>query len=267
MLFKKIKSIVIYIYTNKMNTNSTKKIFVHVPYEDKEHAKRKGARFDKYSKCWYFNIEVGESLNKSCRGYPIKKIEIPVPTFEEAFNISHPNNDDPFSDNESDTFAHIDRKQHISQIIHKVDTKPKKIYLYDAFNIDIDNFNDTVAMFLKCFYITYDGNKWLLHYCLLVQNSKFYHTTQMEPNLDRAKVSGLQAINNVLHLLCNIPDETLNELSIVRRNVLDSIARNYLAIGKTYEPEDSHCGYDKMLVFSFDELKAGIAKFIDKCFD
>lgn len=249
-----------------MNTNSVKKVYVNVPYDDKEHAKRKGARFDKYSKCWYFNIEVGESLNKSCRGYPIKQIELPEPTFEQAFNISHPNSD-PFSDNESDTFTHIDRKQPRSLITQRVDNTPKKIYLYDAFNIDIDNFSDTVAMFLKFFYITYDGKKWLLHYCQLVQNSKFYHTTQMEPNLDRAKVGGLQAINNVLLLLCNIPDEILNELTIIRQNVLASIARNYLAIGKTYEPEDCHCGYDKMLVFDFERLKAGIEKFIDKCFD
>lgn len=251
-----------------MNTNSAKKVvYVNVPYDDKEHAKRKGAKFDKYSKCWYFNIDVRESLNKSCRGYPIKQIHLPTPTFEEAFNISYPNNDDPFSEDESDTYSNIDRKQYISPITTSVDNKPKKIYLYDAFNIDIDNFNDTVAMFLKYFYITYDGKKWLLHYCQLVQNSKFYHTTQMEPNLDRAKVSGLQAINNVFHLLSNLPEETLNEIATIRRNVLDSIARNYLAIGKTYEPEDSHCGYDKMLVFNFDALKSGIERFIDKCFD
>jgi len=244
------------------NKNSTKQVFVNVPYDEKEHAKRKGARFDKLSKCWYFNIDIGESLNKSCRGYPIKQINNP-PTFNQVFNLTL---SDPFSEDESDTYSNIPKKQVINTAF-KPDMKPKKIYIYDAFNIDIDDFNDTVAMFLKYFYITYDGDKYLLYYCQLVQNSKFYHTTQMEPNLDRAKASGFQAINNVLHLLCNMPDEKLNEIATIKQNVLDSIARNYLAIGKTYEPEDSHCGYDKMLVFNFNELKAGIEKFIDKCFD
>ncbi len=34
-------------------------------------------------------------------------------------------------------------------------------------------------------------------------------------------------------------DETLNELTIIWQHALDSIARNYLAIEKTYEPVDS----------------------------
>ena len=122
-------------------------------------------------------------------------------------------------------------------------------------------------MFLKYFYIAYDGNKYLLYYCHLIENRKFYHTSQWEPNLDRAKAGCLQAFNNMVYSFRNIPQETINEISTIKRNVLDNIARNYLAVGKTYEPADYHCGYDKMLVFNFNELKAGIEKFIDKCFD
>jgi hypothetical protein len=251
------------------NKNLTKQVFVNVPFSEKEHAKRKGARFDKYSKCWYFNIDVGESLNKSCRGYPIKQIDNP-PSFNEVFNLtlteSH-NNADPFSDNEeSDTYSNISKTLVINTASKPDIINPKKIYIYDAFQIDIDNFHDIMVMFLKYFYITYDGNKYLLYYCQLIDNRKFYHTTQMEPNLDRAKASCLQAFNHIVYSFRNIPEETINEMTTIKRNVFDEIARNYLAIGKAYEPEDYHCGYDKMLVFNFNGLKSGIEKFIDKCF-
>ena len=72
-----------------------KKVYVNVSFADKERAKRKGARYDLYSKCWYFDIDVRESLNKSCRGFDIIEIQNP-PEFEEVFNVQ--NIPDPFED-------------------------------------------------------------------------------------------------------------------------------------------------------------------------
>jgi hypothetical protein len=78
---------------------TTKKVYVNVSFADKEIAKRKGARYDQYSKSWYFDIDIHESLNgKTCRGFDIIEIINP-PTFEEVFkqNLS-----DPFEDDDND---------------------------------------------------------------------------------------------------------------------------------------------------------------------
>ena len=92
-----------------MSTIQTKQVFVYLPYncdlnKEIEILKRKGAKYDKFTKTWYFNIDVRESLNNHCRGYKIKKVVNP-PSFEEVLANKHivlQNYDDPFDDDFAD---------------------------------------------------------------------------------------------------------------------------------------------------------------------
>jgi hypothetical protein len=150
------------------------KVFVNVPYEEKENAKAKGARYDVISKRWYFNVP---KQTETYKGYAVIQPSDNIPSFDVVMKhklsvtkqvmddlaSTDPRWQDPFSDDEYDD-TNIIQKQ---VIIKKQPTKTmsdNKRYLSVPFA-----YKDDVKKL---------GAKW-------DQDAKQWYTCQTNPNYQR----------------------------------------------------------------------------------
>jgi hypothetical protein len=148
------------------------KVFVNVPYEEKENAKAKGARYDVISKRWYFNVP---KQTETYKGYAVIQPSDNIPSFDvvmkhklsiakrdQPYDLAStdPRWQDPFSDDDTN----IMQKQ---VIIKKQPTKTMvdhKRYLSVPFA-----YKDDVKKL---------GAKW-------DQDAKQWYTCQTNPNYQR----------------------------------------------------------------------------------
>jgi len=153
------------------------KVFVNVPYEEKENAKAKGARYDVISKRWYFNVP---KQTETYKGYAIIQPSDNIPSFDVVMKhklsvtkkvmddlaSTDPRWQDPFSDDEYDD-TNIMQKQVITKKMpqnsgdFKVDNK-RYLSVPFAYKDDVKKL----------------GAKW-------DQDTKQWYTCQNNPNYQR----------------------------------------------------------------------------------
>lgn len=239
-----------------------KKVYVYLPFGnfDQEIAKikRKGARYDGLTKTWYFSIEVGESLNESCRGYKIKKIENP-PTFEEVLtkkNIVLQKCNDPFDDQSDDDNINI------QPIIVKQNKQVIDETICEAFNIDTERFSCLVETFLNEFRIKQiNQDRFTLYYSQLVESKRFYKTSTWYPSYDQAKMKGFMKIAEILEQLNDFDEQQLAKIQSIKNQIQTSVGIAF-SKGEPITDLNYGCqGYDRNIIHNLDTLKHGLTRF------
>ena len=247
-----------------------KKVYIYLPYgenfeKEKQRAKNKGAVFDKFSKTWYFNIEVGESLNKLCRGFKIKNIENP-PTFEEVLakkNIVTQKFDDPF-DEQSDN-----EDKHAIVAKAKVIPLQKQILIKKtickALDINIEYLEEFVQEFLNSFKIEQiNEDRFTLHYLQFINSKRFCETSTYYDSYDQVKAKCVMIITDILQQLNDFDETKLAEIQHIKRDIYNSIGIAF-SRGEIITDLKYGCqGYDRNIIHNLDGLKFGLSRFLHK---